>query len=125
MEQYNQLREEWLSKLLGMFSSNRLYTEWRVPQPDEALRKVSKWEEFIATIKEYNRPTENQTLKNFHFRALTQNQEGTFPAFFIKEAKHCNFKCANDNCTAEKIAIREQIIIGTSSNPTREEALKK
>ena len=97
-------------------------------QPDEALRKFSKWEEFIATMKEYYRPTENPILKTFRFRALTQNQEETFPAFCYrvnKEAKHCNFKCANINCTAEKIAIRDQIIFGASSNPIREEALKK
>ena len=50
-------------------------------------------------MKEYYRPTENLTLKNFNFRAITQNQVETFPAFcnrVNKETKHCNFKCAVD-----------------------------
>ena len=79
-------------------------------------------------MKEHYRPTENPALKNFHFRTLTQNQEETFSAFcnrVNKEAKHCNFKCANDSCTEGKFVVRDQIIIGTSSNPIQEEALKK
>ena len=41
-----------------------------------------------------------------------------------KEAQHCNFKCKHDDCTAEETAIRYQIIIGTTHNKIREEALK-
>lgn len=67
------------------------------------------------------------TLKNFHFRSLVQEDSEIFPAFcnwVEKEAKHCNFKSESDICTAEDTATRDQIIIGTSSNKTREEALK-
>ena len=56
LEQCDQIREEWCSrdkvtKLLGMFSSNRLYTDWRVAQPGEALRKFSKWEAIYCNDK--------------------------------------------------------------------------
>ena len=42
-----------------------------------------------------------------------------------QEAKHCTFKCATAGCTADKIAIRDQIIIGIVSEKIREEALKE
>ena len=76
----------------------------------------------------YYKPTENVTLKNFHFRALFQKQDETFPSFCSrvkKEAKHCNLKCELAECSAETTAIRDQIIIGTDNNTIREEALKK
>ena len=52
----------------------------------------------------------------------------TFPRFCNRgeaEAKHCNFNCDSDDCTAEKTAIRDQILIGTSNNNIRDEALKQ
>ena len=41
------------------------------------------------------------------------------------EARHCSFKCDSPTCTAEHTAIRDQIIIGSSNNDIRGEALKK
>ena len=41
-----------------------------------------------------------------------------------KEAKHCQFRCNHDECSAEAIAVRDQIVIGTHNNKIREEALK-
>ena len=67
------------------------------------------------------------TLKNFQFRSLTQGRDEAFTAFcnrVDKEAKHCEFKCGHNDCTAEDTAIRDQIIIGLISNKIREEALK-
>jgi hypothetical protein len=64
----------------------------------------------VSKIQVYNKPTEN-----YQFRALAQADNEAFPAFcnrVSKEAKHCNFKCDRRDCTAESIAIRDQIIIG-------------
>ena len=52
---------------------------------------------------------------NFYFMVLTQKNNEKFSPFcnrVKKGAKHCYFKCHNDDCTAEGIAIRDQIIIG-------------
>ena len=57
-------------------------------------------------------------IKKKHFRHFVTESTK-------KQNTVVNLLCANDNCTAEKIAIRGQIIIGTSSNPMREEAFKK
>ena len=79
-------------------------------------------------MKEFYQPTENPPLRNFHFRALTQLVEETFPTFcnrVVKEAKHCHFKCQHENCTAEEIVIRDQIVIGMGDNSIRDEVLKK
>ena len=62
------------------------------------------------------------------FRALVQEKNETFIAFCNrvgKEAKHCQFTCSSEQCTAEETAIRDQIVIGTINDEIREEALKK
>ena len=133
LEDYDTIRDEWRSKdkvakLLGMYSSKRLHSDWRAAQPDEKLRKVASWEIFVKAMKQYYKPTENATLKNFQFRALTQMENETFPAFcnrVCKEAAHCNLKCDSEDCTAEEIAIRDQIVIGTHCKEIRDEALRK
>ena len=132
LEQYDTLRNEWRSKdrvakFLGMFSSRRMYADWQVAEPDVTKRAQATWEYFVAQIQAYYKPTENLTLKNHKFRTLTQATQEAFPAFcnrVYKEAQHCNFKCHNDDCTAEDTAIRDQIIIGTIHDKIREEALK-
>ena len=79
-------------------------------------------------MRAYYKPTENSTLKNYHFRDMRQGPEETFTAFCSRvalEAGHCTFKCNNDNCTAEETATRDQIVIGTRYQNIREEALLK
>ena len=133
LEQYDVIREDWRSKdkvakILGMFSSNRLYEDWKVAQPDEDIRKRAGWNTFVRDMKLFYKPTENPTLMHYHFRTLQQASDETFPAFcnrVVKEAKHCEFKCSHEDCTAENIAVRDQIIIGLKDNEIREEALKK
>ena len=133
LDEYDEIREEWRSKdkvakLLGMYSSKRFHADWRAAKPEERSRKVASWDMFIESMRQYYKPTENTTLKNFQFRTITQLPQETFPAFcnrVYKEAQHCEFKCDNDRCTAEEISIRDQIIIGTHCKEIREEALRK
>ena len=104
-----------------------MYEDWKVAEPNEQNWKKTTWKEFVDKIQKYYKPTENLTLKNHQFRALTQATNETFPAFcnrVCKEAKHCNFKCEHEDCTAESTAIRDQIIIRTINDKIREEALK-
>ena len=131
--QYDEICDNWhckdrVAKFLRMFSSSSMYTDWQIAQPDESIRNNSTCDNFLKTVKEYYKPTENPTLKNFHFRDLMQGMDETFPAFCnrtAKEAKHCYFKCNHSDCEAEETAIRGQIIIGTSNNIIRGEALLK
>lgn len=133
LEQYDQIRDEWRSKdkvakLLGIFSSERLYSDWKAVETHEKNRQNVTWEKFTQRMKDFYKPTENPTLQNYHFRAISQPENETFTAFcnrVMKEAKHCNFNCESLTCTAEEIAIRDQIIIGTREQSIREEALKK
>ena len=133
LEQYDKICSDWkqkdkVAKLLGMFSSHKLYEDWCVAQPDENERPKAKWPEFVRIMKEYYKPTENETLKHYTFRSIFQQPDETFPRFCNRvdaEARHCNFKCPSVNCTAESVAIRDQIIIGTNDNSIREEALKQ
>ena len=132
-EQYDQVIANWRSKdkvakFLGMFSSETFYEDWVAAQPDETERDNAEWNTFTDSMKEYYKPTENLTLRNFQFRDLIQGAKETFPVFcnrVEKEAKHCSFKCAHADCTADKTAIRDQILIGTNESKIREEALMK
>lgn len=98
LAQYDDIVEKWQSKdkvakFLGMFSSTNFYNDWIAAQPTETLRNNAGWTEFITYMKEYYKPTENLTLKNYHFRALAQEKGQTFAAFcnkVEKEAKHCS-----------------------------------
>ena len=111
-----------------MYSSNRLYLDWCNAEPNEPQRKMEEWDGFLTKMKELYKPTENNTLRNFHFRSLMQQEGESFTGFcnrVQKEAKHCNFKCPSNGCTAENIAVRDQIVIGLVENSIRQEALKK
>ena len=96
--------------------------------PEEKTRKNSQWKDFVETMSAYYKPTENITLKHFHFQSNIQKDGETFIAFcngVLVDTKHYNFKCSAERCTAEDTAIRDQIIIGLNSNDMRQEALKK
>ena len=133
IDQYDAILDEWRSKdmlvkVIGMFSEPRLSLDWEVAEADQQLRRRATWDEFQEKMQTYYKPTENATLMNYQFRELSQIQNETFPAFCNRvetEARMCNFKCTSANCTAEAIAVRDQIIIGTNNTRIREEALMK
>ena len=132
-DQFDNMKEQWKSKdkvakVLGLFSSERLYSDWEIAEPDENTRNRATWEEFKTAMETFYKPTDNPTLSNFQFRNLTQHENETFPSFCIrveKEAKSCSFKCTHNDCTAENTAVRDQILIGTTNSKVREEALLK
>ena len=83
-------------------------------EPYEKARNAATWEYFAATMKHCYKQTENPVMKNFQFRSLTQDVDETFPSFWNrvqKEAIYCHFKCDHKDCTAEDIAVRDQMLI--------------
>ena len=133
LAQYDQIREDWrhkdmVAKFIGLFSSQRLIEDWQAAEPNTDLRKQELWPGFIRKLKDYYKPTDNPVLVNYQFRALRQQEEETFHAFcnrVDKESKTCSFKCESPNCNADKIAVRDQVVIGTTNLKIREEALLK
>ena len=72
LDQYDKIKEDWqakdrLTKFLAMFSSTRLHSNWQVNMLHEKARKTATWKDFVDAMKEYYKPTENPTLKNFKF----------------------------------------------------------
>ena len=56
--QYDQIIEDWkskdkIAKLLGIFSSNRLYLHWCNAEPVEIQQKQEKWEGFLTKMKTF------------------------------------------------------------------------
>ena len=133
VETYDTISDTWkskdkVSKILGLFSSPRLHSDWVAAQRDEAVRKKATWTVFKNTMEQFYKPTENPTLNNYKFRSLIQESGESFSAYCNRterEAKVCSFKCTHADCTAEATSIRDQIVIGTTNNKIREEALLK
>ena len=131
--QYDEITADWkakdmVRKVLGIYSSPRLYADWCIAESDESIRNTTVWSEFVEKMKLYYEPTSNATLKHFNFRHIVQNETETFVAFcnrVQKESKQCNFNCTSLTCTGEEVAIRDQIVIGTRYNDICQEALKK
>ena len=68
VDEYDKICIEWkekdkVKKLLGLFSSHKLYEDWCIAEPSESVRLNAKWPEFVEAIKAYYRPTENQPLE--------------------------------------------------------------
>ncbi len=116
-------------KLLGFFATQRLQQDWKAAEPDTAARNCT-WEQFKTKMKEYYKPTENTTLRNYEFRHIRQQSGETFNAFcnrVEKEGRTCTFcECTADSaCTSTTNAVRDQIVIGTGRDKIREQALLK
>ena len=52
VEHYDKITLEWkekdnVKKLLGMFSSHRLYEDWCVAEPDEGVRLNARWPAYV------------------------------------------------------------------------------
>ena len=113
LQQYNQLHEDWQStdkviKVLGLYSTQRLYSDWQLAEPSETERTKTGWDTFKTKMRAYYQPTQNLTIKHYQFRQLTQQKNETFSTFAIrveKEAKHCQFKCTHDDCSSEDVSI--------------------
>ena len=133
LDEYDQIRDQWIekdmvAKFIGLFSSQRLQADWQAAEPNADLRKRASWTDFITKLSAYYKPTDNPVLVNFQFRSLTQQDGETFHGFcnrVDKESKTCYFRCENPTCNADKIAVRDQVVIGTTNSKIREEALLK
>ena len=127
-------RNTWISinrvrKLLGFFATLRLQQDWKAAEADTAVRNNCTWDMFLQKMRAYYKPTENRIIRNFEFRQITQNRRETFNAFCnrVEETgRTCYFtNCTANDCNAADVAIRYQIVIGTSNEAIREKAMLK
>ena len=77
LDDYDNIYDEWrskdrMTKLLSIFSSKRLFTDWKVAEPDDSKRGKATWKYFVTTMQKHYKPTENLTLKNHQFWSLAQ-----------------------------------------------------
>ena len=111
LPQYDTVCKDWRSrdkvaKFLGMFSANSVYTDWCVIEPDTDTRDSATWIYFVNKMREYYKPTENPTLKNYHFRELMQGQSETFSSFckthqrshtLLLQVRECHLYCRSNS----------------------------
>ena len=58
LDQYDHLKAQWKSqdmvrKVLGMFSSERLFSDWEIAEPDQTVRSNATWEAFKTSMETF------------------------------------------------------------------------
>jgi len=111
---------------LGKFASRNLQKDYEDVVPVTDRQNIS-FTTMVTKLKDRYRPTRNFTLCNFEFHKLQQHESENFDTFVNRvkhEASSCQFSCASEECTVSSIMTRDQIVIGTSNNDIRRNALK-
>ena len=111
---------------LGKFASKNLQREYE-EVTTSAKRTTMTYADMATKLTAHLKAGSNTTLANFQFNKLSQKADESFDSFTIRvkrEARKCDFSCANANCTVTDTLARDQIIIGVTSNEIRQHALK-
>ena len=111
---------------LGRFASRNLQRDFEEVVPEKDRGKIT-FMEMTAALKGRYDISRNKTLANFEFHKLFQKESESFDSFTVRvkhEAKTCEFSCTSETCTVKNILTRDEIIIGTSNNEIRKNALK-
>ena len=120
-------REEDRRKVfLGRFSHRNLqmiYEDLAV----ENTRERMTFKGMVKLLTDHFKQSTNQTLANYRFRKMVQEEAESFESFCIRikrESKNCNFKCGAD-CTVIDTMVKDQILFGTRDADIRKSALKE
>ena len=111
-------------QLLGRFASRNLQKDFE-DIVVAAQRSTITFDETVRLLKDRYKPTRNLTFAHYQFHKMTQKSSEAFDVFVNRvkhEASNCEFTC-NDDCTVGNILIRDQIIVGTTDDSIRKEAL--
>ena len=112
--------------LLGRFASRNLQLDFEA-ETTEAERSTISFDDTVKKLKERYKPTQNTTMNNFQFYRLRQGDLEAYDTYVNRvkqDAAGCSFKC-NDACTVRDTLIRDQIIVGTTDNEIRKQALNE
>ena len=113
-------------QFLGRFASRNLQIDYE-NETLAAERSTITYDDAIKKLKDRYKPTQNKILANYEFHRLSQRPTETFDGFCNRvkqEAKSCDFVCG-DTCTVRDTLIRDRIVIGTSDDQIRKNALKE
>ena len=112
-------------QFLGRFASRNLQRDFEDSVPKDERSTIS-FDDTVKKLKERYKPTRNVTLANYQFHKLAQREVEMYDAFVNRvkhEANNCEFSCDAPTCTVKDILIRDQIIVGTSDDEIRKNAL--
>ena len=93
----------------------------------EEMRDAMTFKRIVKIFTDHFKQSTNQTLANYRFRKLTQEDSESFESFCIRikrESKNCSFKCG-EACTVINVMIKDQILFGTRDADIRKTALKE
>lgn len=124
-------KEHWIDvqkrkTFMGRYASRVFQIEYKDTIP-EAERSDLKFSDMVRKMLARYEPAKNYTLANYDFHKLNQGLEESFDVFANRirhESQSCRFKCAHDDCNVPEIMIRDQIVIGTTNDDIRCNALK-
>ena len=111
---------------LGRYSHRALQVLYEDLIADD-MREAMTFKGMLKVFTDHFKQATNQTLANYRFRKLTQEDNESFESFCIRikrESKNCSFKCRED-CTVNDTMIKDQILFGTRDADIRKTALKE
>lgn len=122
---------EWKEKdkrkvFLGRFAHRNLQMLYE-DLSQEVHREDMTFKGMVKIFEDHFRQSTNQTLANYRFRKMVQEETESFDAFCIRikrESKNCNFKCAADACSVADVMVKDQILFGVRDADIRKSALK-
>ena len=111
---------------LGKFSHRNLQMLYEdLSQEDQ--RDAMTFNDMVKLFQDHFRQSTNQTLANYRFRKMVQEETESFDTFCIRikrESKNCNFKCGSNTCTVGDVMVKDQILFGVREADIRKSALK-
>ena len=111
---------------LGRFSHRNLQVLYE-DLSSEDQRADMTFKNLVKLFTDHFRQSTNQTLANYRFRKMVQEERESFETFCIKikrESKNCNFKYG-DACTVGDVVIKDKILFGTREAEIRKTTLKE
>ena len=113
-------------QFLGRFASRNLQIDFE-NETTEAERSTITFNDAVKKLKDRYLPTQNKILSNYQFHGMYQKPLEAFDVFCNRvkqDAKSCDFTCGAA-CTVRDTLIRDRIVIGTTDDQIRKNALKE
>ena len=114
-------------QFLGKYASRTFQRDFEDAVSPER-RSTLTFDEMVAAMTVRYQPTKNTTLIHYEFHQLRQEPGERFDTFVNRVKRHaenCEFVCLHENCQVRETLIRDQLVIGTTNNEIRRNALKE
>ena len=113
-------------QFLGKYASRNLQKDLEDEATTQEINAFT-FDEIVTKLKARYKPSQNVTMAHYEFHKIQQRSLESFDMFVNRvkhEASFCDFKCDSPTCTVRDTLIRDRVIVGTTEDEVRKNALK-